>query len=180
MLRVRLFIAVPVSEMVRSSAFRIMRELRGLGVEGKWTEPGNLHLTLRFLGSTSEDDIPGLEALMLRAAQRPDFDIEFQGLGVFDSWDSPRVLWVGVGRGAGELKALAEALGPDPGGRPFSAHLTLGRMRVTRDSGILERAAQSLEFAAIAQRVGGLVLYESRPGPGGSVYVARKPQPFWR
>ncbi len=63
------------------------------------------------------------------------FDVSLQGLGVFPGPTRPRVVWVGVTTGAAQLIALHDLL--EPGllarrllvARPFSAHVTLGRVR---------------------------------------------------
>jgi 2'-5' RNA ligase len=64
----------------------------------------------------------------------------------------------------------AEALGFPVEGRPFRPHVTLGRVRdgvpwPPAASDRLER--ETLRASFVADR---LVLFESRPGPDGSVY----------
>jgi 2'-5' RNA ligase len=107
----RLFVALPVDEAVRAAAAEIIDGLRKTGADYKWVEPRNLHLTLRFFGETPLDRIPQIEALMADASVRPPFELVFSGLGAFSSWEDPRVVWLGVGRGARELAELAGALG---------------------------------------------------------------------
>jgi 2'-5' RNA ligase len=170
----RLFIAVPVAEEVRRSAAQLIAQLRLSGADYKWVEPENMHLTLRFLGATPLERIPELESLMVRAAKRPRFEIAFSSVGAFDSWDDPKVLWVGIARGAAELAALAEALGACEGGRPFSAHLTIGRRRSRNRLERLKAAARRDAFAEIRQAVERIVLFESRLTPLGPIYSACK------
>jgi len=170
----RLFVAVPVAEEVRRAVAGLIEELSASGVDYKWVEPRNLHLTLRFLGATPLDRLGDIEALMRGAAQRPPFELAFGGVGAFSSWAEPRVIWVGVGAGAPELAAMAAALGPAEGGKPFSAHLTIGRMRSRRHLDRLEKAASQARFPDLRQTVGGIALYESQLTPQGPVYTARK------
>jgi len=168
----RLFIAIDVSDEVRRAAAELMAKLRASGADCKWVEPENLHLTLRFLGETPAEKIAEVKALMLQACRKPPLAIIFEKLGAFPSWNDPRVIWVGVGQGAGELSALAGELGPDPEGRAFSAHLTIGRVRSRRHLAELRRAAASAGFARLAQRADRLILFESRLTPRGPVYEA--------
>jgi len=189
----RLFIAVPVAEEVRRAAARLIGGLRDSGADFKWVEPENLHLTLRFLGATPRDRLPEIEALLRRAAQRRRFEASFTGVGAFSSWDDPRVVWVGVGQGAGELAALAESLGPSEAGRPFAAHLTIGRRRGLDGLGAAARmrrrpddrkevrwsawaAAAQAGFPELRQMVDKIVLFESRLTPRGPVYLIRREQ----
>jgi len=168
----RLFIAVPAAPDVRCAAAGIIAELRSAGADCSWVAPGNLHITLRFLGATPADRFPEVETLLLEAAQRPAFELGFGGLGVFASWEQPKVLWLGVLRGAAELCAMAAALGPPEAGRPFSAHLTFGRLRSRRNLERLRQTAASARLPDMSQRVDKLVLYESRLTPQGAVYTA--------
>lgn len=85
-------------------------------------------------------------ALTDAAASRPAFDLTVHGLGAFPSTTRPRVLWAGVCDGARAVEraaaAVEEALaafGFEREARPFSAHVTLGRLRTPRrDPGLTE------------------------------------------
>jgi 2'-5' RNA ligase len=102
----------------------------------RWVAPCNLHLTLKFLGDVAEGRLPELRtALMAAAAGASPFTLALHGAGAFPSPERPRVIWVGAGAGSAELTALAlsvEAaltpLGFAPEDRPFSPHLTVGRV----------------------------------------------------
>ena len=72
----------------------------------------------------------------LRALKTGPFVIELTGVGAFPSPGRPRVIWVGVGRGSDELKAIYEELKPclrrlgfrpDPKG--FTPHVTVARVK---------------------------------------------------
>jgi len=169
----RLFIAVPVSDEVRRAAARLIAELRLSGADYKWVEPENLHLTLRFLGATPLERIPGIEAILRRAAQRPRFEISFGAVGAFDSWDDPRVVWLSADEGAAELAALAKLLGASEEGRPFSAHLTIGRRRSRSGLERLRAAANRAGLQGLRQAVEKVVLFESRLTPQGPKYLVR-------
>jgi 2'-5' RNA ligase len=167
----RLFIAVPVCDEIRRAAAELIAGLRLSGADFKWVEPENLHLTLRFFGSTPLERLPEIEALMLRAAQRPRFEIAFGSVGAFSSWDDPKVVWVGLDSGALELAALAEALGASEEGRPFSAHLTIGRRRSRGGLERLKAAAERAGLPRLRQTVDRVVLFESRLTPQGPKYL---------
>ena len=176
----RLFIAVPVADEVRRAECRLVDELRLAGADCKWVEPENLHLTLRFFGATPLDQLPQLEALLNQAAQMPRFEASFAGLGAFHSWENAQVVWVGVEQGAAQLAALAQALGASEEGRPFSAHLTIGRIRSRRGLDRLKAAAAKAFFSEVRQAVDKIVLFESRLTPQGPVYLVRKEEALQR
>src|SRR5580693_7192384 len=67
------------------------------GVAGaKWVDPGNFHLTLRFIGEVDEGTAADVDEALLRLKARP-FSVQLAGVGVFGA-EKLRTLWVGVER----------------------------------------------------------------------------------
>ena len=105
-----------------------------------WVAAENLHVTLKFLGGIDEAGVPPvIDALGAAVRRHARFAIEVGGLGAFPSASRARVLWAGVVGGDGALRALAAtvetalaALGFPREERPFSPHITLGRVREPR------------------------------------------------
>jgi 2'-5' RNA ligase len=105
------------------------------GVPGaKWVDPGNFHLTLRFIGEIGEDVGADIDDMLSRLRARR-FTLQIAGTGVFSGGDKPRSLWAGVER-TPELMALRDkvehamiraGLSPEP--RRFAPHVTLARLR---------------------------------------------------
>src|SRR5438067_5575075 len=62
----------------------------------KWVDPGNFHLTLRFIGEVGEDTAADIDDALLRIRARR-FTLQLAGTGVFGG-DQPRTLWVGTER----------------------------------------------------------------------------------
>ena len=132
----RAFVAVLLDEPTRRAVSAQIDRLRPLSRAVAWVPPHNLHLTLRFLGDQSEeqlaDVVPALEGA---AAGVPIFTLGLKGLGAFPGFDHPRTLWVGVSDGAPEVQRLqarvAEALeqrGTPIEARAWQAHVTIGRV----------------------------------------------------
>src|ERR1700746_49923 len=77
------------------------------GVPGaKWVDPGNFHLTLRFIGEIGEDVAAYIEASLSRLRARR-FTMQIAGTGVFGGGEKPRSLWAGVQRNP-ELAGLRD------------------------------------------------------------------------
>ncbi len=133
---VRLFVAVPLGDQLRSSLAKAMRDLRaasGSAAEWRWTAAEDWHLTLAFIGWTDPDAVSGLaRAIGTAVAGNPPFRLECGRLGTFPGHGAARVLWYGVSDPDQRLAALArdisEATGADHN-RVFNAHLTLARSR---------------------------------------------------
>ena len=146
-----------------------------------------LHLTLRFIGPTPADRIPGIERAMADAAVGvAPFTVGLRGGGAFPPSGRPRALWLGIEDGASDLGRIRDTLNARlvaagwPGDdRPYRAHLTVARTDGVRggpDAAAALRAAAGT-FAArfTADR---LVLFESITGGGAARYVPRSEQLF--
>lgn len=109
----------------------------------------------------------------------PAFELELRGLGAFPTRGRPRVLWVGAGQGAAAATALAARvdaalapLGFPPEPRPFTSHVTLGRVRAPRPNPALAEALAAAADRAFGQaRVAAVALMRSQPSPAGSRYT---------
>ena len=156
--------------------------VRGVGVRGvRAVGDGGLHITLRFLGDVERGDVPKIAASVRAAARQvAPFELALGDVGAFPSLGRARTLFVGVG---GDTKTLAELrdgmeaelskVGFRRDGRRFSPHITVGRIRdrVSRSDGrAVVRAAQSVDYARAAFRVGAVRLFQSTLTPDGAVY----------
>ena len=172
-LKVRTFFGLPLPEEHRSALEPYLAAVSAAAPEFRWTPPGNLHLTIRFLGHVEESVAEGI-AGRVEAARPEGFDLALGTLGSFRRGPRARVVWLGLAAGESPIAALAELVeaeavvaGLEPEGRKFHAHLTLARARA-RDGAVLpDLAAPPLLSAWRADEV---ILYRSRLGRGGSVY----------
>ena len=133
---IRAFLAVTVSADAKDVLSGIRDKLSSSELHGlKLVDPTQIHLTIKFLGKVSVDDIERVtEATCSIAADYKPFTLKLQGVGVFPSVRRANVLWVGL---AGDLLILKQltvdvntelaSLGIDPEKR-FSPHLTVARI----------------------------------------------------
>src|SRR5436305_1649051 len=99
----RLFVAIELTEEVRRAVADEQQRLVaafGGGAEVKWVNPAQMHLTLVFLGEVEQEKSGALIRSMEPPLSTFAFSIEFGGLGVFPPRGAPRVLWLGLMRGA--------------------------------------------------------------------------------
>ena len=192
---IRAFLAVELSEELRSQLAQIQQDLkqrllRSLPkqVRLSWVQPASIHLTVKFLGDTDEQAIEPMRAAIAQAMEGPrTIQIPMERLGVFPRLQQPRVLWVGPSvswEQGDDAKRLAElhraveercqSFGFVPDGRPLSPHLTLARIKegerefghVLARSGMLDRP-----MAIGTLSIASVVLMKSDLRPTGPVYA---------
>jgi 2'-5' RNA ligase len=135
-------------------------------------------LTLRFLGNAIDAKrIAALhEKLNEIAAQTAPFVIDTRGTGAFPNLGRPRVIWAGLaGNELVRLAARVEDAAVDASftreRRPYSPHLTIGRVRDLRGWSAARRAIESAagrEFGSSTCE--SMILYRSVLGPETSTY----------
>lgn len=174
----RLFVALELSESAHLQLESLPRNLPGMC----WVPPENLHLTLRFLGEVSEENVIGV-ATSLLAVRAGRFSLRLRGLEVFET---PRqtILWAGV-EPCEELRglqiqvdlALERGLGLEPAAAPYVPHITLGRAkrtgRAARDYVRTYAAGINCEIPVTS-----FTLFRSVLIPGGAVYSPEKIYPL--
>lgn len=181
----RVFVAVPLGDDAREAVRDLVDRLRGdpripAAARVRWAVSDNLHLTMRFLGATPPGRVPLVAAAAEAAvAGATPIGVRLAGGGAFPSPGRPRVLWLGIEDGAEELARLAARLDDELAargwaldGRPFRAHLTLGRCDgipgAAEAVAALEEAARDLDASWTADR---LVTYRSVLGHGPPQYA---------
>jgi RNA 2',3'-cyclic 3'-phosphodiesterase len=179
---VRLFIAVELSDTVIAAAMEAARELQRKvdgRVRASWAQPGNMHLTVRFIGAVEEGRAGAVIEALKPTLPVAEFDLALGSCGAFPSSSRPRVFWIGIARGGDALRAMHHAcnqrlapLGFAPEDRPFSAHLTLARVKETTagSSALLREAVGSIRPAAAECRVRAATLFRSHLSSKGARY----------
>ncbi len=182
----RAFIAIKLAPEIQDTLRLLQEELRGSSAGVTWVAPGNLHLTLKFLGEIDEATLGKAVSIVEEcAAASPAFTLSVAGCGAFPNTRRPRVIWAGVTIGSNEMKRLANTLedklqkiGIPKEDRAFSSHITLGRVRSPGyDPGrasCLEQKKDYLTSAPLAMRVTTVTLFKSTLAPTGPVYEALK------
>ncbi len=176
----RLFAAIELPEDVRLLLEASAEQLRlrlGPSVEARWVEPEKLHLTVRFIGQVEDDRAPALIARVRTPIAVSRFELRLGGCGVFPASGPPRVIWIGVVEGARPLAQLHEELnarlapfGYEPERRPFSAHLTLARVKTAKSRGSVRAAVRAFTTPGVRCDVAQVTLFRSHLSSRGSRY----------
>jgi len=178
----RCFIAIDIGEEVRDNLADLQKQLKqttGTGKGVKWTRPGSIHLTLKFLGEIERKESESVcKAVEKTASAHEKFDLQVEGVGSFGG-KKPRVLWAGCNEGSEQLKKLQIALGDEleksgwaKDKRDFSPHLTLCRIKSGKEGKKLAKVPDEYKDWALGKiSVDELVVYESELTPKGAVYT---------
>jgi 2'-5' RNA ligase len=174
--RRRLFLAGSLDESIRDLLAAHLQAHAPGGLPGRAVRPENWHLTLRFLGWTTDLQRDGILRSLDEAALPGPFDMRFGGLGAFPKERRATVLWVGVERGGAALGDLAaacdeaaQAVGFTSEDRPFHPHLTISRIRPQEDVTAL---VDTVAPFPVKMPITAITLYESHLRRGGAVYEA--------
>lgn len=187
MTTIRSFIAIELSDEARTALADLQSRLQKVtpAETVRWTAPDSIHLTLHFLGDVAPETIPQLTSLMEQAAlTNPTFTLALSGLGCFPNTRRPRIIWAGVFGETAPLKQLhlslgekLKAVGFTLDARPYSPHLTLGRVKDRISQRQLAQLGQALEQtqSSVGQLaplpVSEISLMKSELKPAGPIYT---------
>jgi 2'-5' RNA ligase len=175
----RLFVSVALPDDLADAVAAVQD--RFADADGlRYTDPGQAHVTLKFLGdvpdSRADELARALEAAVAEADVTP-FDASFEGLGVFPSLDYISVVWLGVDEGSEALAALHEAVesefvsrGFDPADHDFTPHVTLARMEHAGGKQLVQNVVSGEPPAVGTARIEEVRLTESTLTDDGPVY----------
>ncbi len=136
----RTFIAIEIPDETRKEMTEAQQRLKGSGVEASWPRPEGIHLTLKFLGEVPETRITEIMDGIRHSVQGiAPFRLDVGGIGTFPGPKNARVVWIGLSGDTETLKRLQAAvedsmarLGLERDDRPFTPHLTIGRIKYIR------------------------------------------------
>jgi 2'-5' RNA ligase len=154
---------------------KLRLELLCTGLPGaRWVDPGNFHLTVRFIGEIDEGCAADVDEALARVEARR-FSLQLAGAGTFGG-NRPHALWVGVERSP-ELIRLRDKIehalvrvGLPPEHRKFAPHVTLARLRDPELDKLGHFLATHARFRADPLPVEQFSLIASFPTKAGSVY----------
>lgn len=175
---IRAFVALEIPAEVLRRLGDVSDQLDLLSLNGRRTRLEGIHLTLKFLGNISEEQVTDLESRLKPAAEAVGpFEVEVAGVGVFPHLTRPRVIWAGV-RPSGALTELQQQVesavteaGFEKEKRAFRPHLTLFRLKSTRNRDNLVRylsRSETPRFGKFQARE--FHLFQSKLKPGGAEY----------
>jgi 2'-5' RNA ligase len=168
---IRLFVGIELPPELR-----LRLSLLCSGVPGaRWVDPGNLHLTLRFIGEVDEGTAADIDEALARI-RAPRFSLVLAGAGHFGGGVTPRALWIGVEKNPalahlhGKIEAALMRLGLEPEGRRYMPHVTLARLKQAAVPRLQDFLRDHALFRAAPFAVERFSLIASYPTKSGAIY----------
>ena len=177
----RTFLAIELPEEIRKEIANIQDHLKK-NIHGviTWVRPERIHLTLKFFGNISGDDVVNISRVVENsvAGVRP-FSLSVKAVGVFPDVMRPRVVWLGINGDVVPLLRLQKVMdqGFEDYGfkreeRPFRPHLTLGRIKSPKGMiGLAAAVEKGGDFVAGEFKAERLTLFGSDLTAGGAIYT---------
>ncbi|MBR4928540.1 MAG: RNA 2',3'-cyclic phosphodiesterase [Oscillospiraceae bacterium] len=160
----RLFIAISLSNDIRTSITDCQEMLRASGVKGSWSPTENLHLTLAFIGEYRDPD-EVLDAV--GTVSFDPFDLRVRGLGSFSD-----TLWAGI-----EKNEVLEKLVRSIRGALASADIPFDRKKFRPHITLARRSSVPTDLSSLSgpslsvMTVDSFSLFRSDRGKHGMIYT---------
>jgi len=138
-----------IQQSIKEYLAELLNDFKTKGGKVKWVEPGNMHLTLKFLGNTETSLIDNIKTQLDKVSNNYNpIESSLGNLGGFPNLKKPKVIWIDLEKNrerlitlAGEIDTSLFEIGFKSDNRPFKPHLTLGRIKTEDD---LERLTDYL------------------------------------
>lgn len=176
---IRSFVALELPLELKFKLKDFLDELKKTAPKVKWVKSESIHITLKFLGNQPTEII---DKTMMQLMNVPKsitpFSLTTNNFGAFPGSKHPRVFWLGLNNKESEqlnqlqhrVENALQALGFEKEKRKFSAHLTLGRVKVQQNFTALWEVIEKTPFPVFSFEVNEFVLMRSILKPQGAVY----------
>ncbi|RMD45339.1 MAG: RNA 2',3'-cyclic phosphodiesterase [Aquificota bacterium] len=131
----RIFIGSFINSKSLSKKYPFIKKEFGGFLKGKWTPLENLHITYKFIGNSTDNQIILIkESLKTILNKEEPVHLIFKGFGVFPNFRNPKVFFLKVENEDGKLEEYnhyiqekLSYLGYEKENKPFIPHITLKR-----------------------------------------------------
>lgn len=174
----RLFIGLDLPDELRND-LRIAKDKVEPETGGRWIDPGNLHVTLKFLGNCAPEIINDLHNLIDGVTVKYTlFNLNTTEFGCFPSSKRVRILWLGMDGNEqiiklqNEIEEAIAVLGFEIEKKKFHPHITVARFR---NPGKVKLAEVNKMVKIDREvKVDYVILYESKLSSKGANYSIMK------
>ena len=175
----RTFLAVELPHEVKQVAIQLQTTVEAKPKVVKWVKAANIHLTLKFIGPTPEEEMPKINAAVAGAVKGyRDIKLRVNGTGVFPKPQRPRILWLGVEGDVEPLRELVTAIngalnkmGYPAEERLYTPHITIARIKYPQKVTPDVTTFLNCEYEPVDVSVENVKFFQSDLVPGGPIYT---------
>lgn len=166
----RCFIAIDLPNEIKNELVRIQKQLPEAKM--KLVEKQNLHLTLKFFGELSNNEINKIKEQLKNIKIRK-FSVNLGKLGVFEP-NFIRVVWIsiegdGIRKIQQEIDASLETIGIQKN-KQFTSHLTLARIKFVKDKQMFINLLKEIKLKQLEFEINNFALKKSTLTGKGPIY----------
>jgi 2'-5' RNA ligase len=177
MANIRCFVAIALPSDLKNNLTILVAQLKKQEPSIRWVKIENIHLTLKFLGEITYQQVEAVQhALEATAANFSPFVLKTTQVNLFPNKNKPRVIWLGLeendmlSRLQQQIETTTSSLGFAREKRPFTPHLTLGRMRYPQNFNDLYNYVHNHPLPPYEIAVKAYILMRSVLKPEGAIY----------
>lgn len=175
----RCFVAIEIPNRIQEILGQVQVQIRSKIGPASWTKIGNYHITLKFLGDIENHNVDNVRSALEKVAKKnKPYSIEIGGIGAFPNFVRPRVLWVGLKRGAVQTTSLAHTINSElykinnSKETRFHPHFTLARLKRPINLKPFSRLFENYKTVdGTLHTVDKITLVRSELHPDGAVYT---------
>ena len=176
---IRTFISVFVPKEIVNIKEMLKTTIDTRGIKIRWVKDGNMHLTLKFIGNTTEESIDSINnAIHDVVKDTPFINLSISGTGCFSIRDRANTLWVGIKGDLDKLEKLIlninnklEPLGFPIERRKFLPHITIARINSNQKKKPDISNFLNTTFMELPMKIVKINLIQSQSFPKGSFYT---------
>ena len=176
---IRIFISVFVPKEIVNIKEMLKTTIDTRGIKIRWVRDGNMHLTLKFIGNTTEESIDSINnAIHDVVKDTPFINLSISGTGCFSKRDRANTLWVGIKGDLDKLEQLIlninnklEPLGFPIERRKFLPHITIARINSNQKKKPDISNFLNTTFMKLPMKIAKINLMQSQSFPNGSFYT---------
>tara|TARA_B100001079_G_C16190795_1_gene417102 strand:+ start:90 stop:671 length:582 start_codon:yes stop_codon:yes gene_type:complete len=176
---IRIFISVFVPKEIVNIKEMLKTTIDTRGIKIRWIQDGNMHLTLKFIGNTTEESIDSINnAIHDVVKDTPFINLSISGTGCFSKRDRANTLWVGIKGDLDKLEQLIlninnklEPLGFPIERRKFLPHITIARINPNQKKKPDISNFLNTTFMELPMKIVKINLMQSQSFPKGSFYT---------
>ena len=176
---IRIFISVFAPKEIVNIKEMLKTTIDTRGIKIRWVRDGNMHLTLKFIGNTTEESIDSINnAIHDVVKDTPFINLSISGTGCFSKRDRANTLWVGIKGDLDKLEQLIlninnklEPLGFPIERRKFLPHITIARINPNQKKKPDISNFLNTTFMELPMKIVKINLMQSQSFPKGSFYT---------